>query len=303
MFLCSPIRVTARFHRRDGSGWGRQIAVTNPLGVEHIMSMPDAALEARSRQEVRLIDIAADTRMHGAFDELHDCADGAAFVKLVSERAASAFGTAGPTFIRFLLENSGEVVGVVHNDMNKFREQSRIRLGNLTEGHISRVVDWFALLYAAGRLATHAGITGWQDEVVLTSILEVLSEWLDARPSGNVSGDQAAIDRTRDYLKTHGSAFTELGGDLAAIDLIGWKDEELFYIPKSTWARIHEGSDAAVAARALERSGFLLRGEGENLARKAPREISWRPRVYTVKASILEVAEPEGTQSELPKAA
>lgn len=281
-----------------------KVAILSSGEISISEKIEEGGRSAMRGQQVRLIDVVADTRLHGAFDDLHGCMDGAAFAKQVSARAAMTYGTAGPAFVKTLLLNREIVLRVAKKLIEGFRDAARHRFDISVDGPVERVLDWFALLNAAGQLATYMKITGWPTGAAQDAALEIFGEWLDAWKPYKEPSDRATTERTRNFLKARSSEFVEVKGAAGAIPApIGWKDNKLFYITKATWALIHDGTDAAVAARALEQSGFLLPGEGANLARKAPRDIPGRPRVYTIKALILGESDEGDSHSASLKAA
>ena len=255
-------------------------------------------------QEVRLLDIAADARLHGAFDDLHGCTDGAAFAKQVTSQAATSYGTAGPAYVEWLLRDQKLPVETIRKLLMGFRNLAGDRFEIPSDGLTSRAVDWFALIAVAGHLATLAGITGWAKGSATEGALEVLGEWLDARAPDAVGVDGAVVDRTRRFLAANASEFLTPGPLTAgATTPMGWRDANLFYIPAATWKLIHDGCDPEIAGRALLREDLLLPGDGANLMPKGPRSIEGRPRFYTVKARILDGDGIGGDGSEMPSAA
>ena len=73
------------------------------------IALADKVAEAGGRvaagQGVRLLDIAADDQAHGAFDDLHDATDGAAFADRLRAATATQYGTAGPAFVEKFIAN------------------------------------------------------------------------------------------------------------------------------------------------------------------------------------------------------
>ncbi len=59
--------------------------------------MAEAGQRKRAGQDVRLINIPADNRAHGAFDSLHGLADGAAFAEQLNMAAAQHYGQQVPS--------------------------------------------------------------------------------------------------------------------------------------------------------------------------------------------------------------
>ena len=71
----------------------------------------DYGRKARAGQTIRLLDIPADRGLgFGAFDELASGADAGKLADAIKDAARSAYGTAGPEFVRRLLETGSDSV-------------------------------------------------------------------------------------------------------------------------------------------------------------------------------------------------
>ena len=57
-------------------------------------------------QEVRFLNLKADERAFGCFDDLHDEADGKAFAERLAAACEQAYGTAGPAFVEFVMRTA-----------------------------------------------------------------------------------------------------------------------------------------------------------------------------------------------------
>jgi uncharacterized protein (DUF927 family) len=162
--------------------------------------------KAKAGQEVRLADIPADTGKHGIFEELHGYADGAALSRSFKEAAASAYGTAGIEFIRRLTEEWEEIPGAVE----KVRSQFIAQLPKGCDGQIQRVAERFALVAAAGEMATAFGITGWQPGEAAKSAHACLQAWIQARGGTGPQEERVILSQVRLFFEQHGeSRFSE----------------------------------------------------------------------------------------------
>lgn len=64
------------------------------------------------------------------------------------------------------------------------RPLSVIRLPPDAAGQVARVAKRFALIGAAGEMATTAGITGWPDGTAFEAAHRCFQDWLEARVNG-----------------------------------------------------------------------------------------------------------------------
>lgn len=242
-------------------------------------------------QAVRLLDIAADTGAHGAFDTLHDALSGAAFSDRLREATAKNHGVAGPAFVRKFLQDPEGIKEEVRGAIADFRKLANERFGASEDGQLQRAIARLGLIAAAGELATQFELTGWQKGDAQNAALDTFSLWLDGRGGSGPSEARDALERVRYFLTAHGGTrferIDEFGNDRPIINRAGWLDGGTYYIAQDAWKEIHKGSDPVRAARHLRDAGFLTPGEGGNLAFKMPRKVSGRPRAYAVSEKIM----------------
>jgi len=247
--------------------------------------------KAAAGQAVRLLDVAADGRAHGAFDELHGALDGAAFADRLREATATNYGTAGPIFVAAFLEQREAATMTVRGAIELFRAMAAERFDLSDEGQTARATARLGLVAAAGELATTFGLTGWAPSAARDAALEVLGGWLDGRGGSDPAEAREAVERVRAFLVAHGDARFEPvmkgNDDRPVSNRAGWRDGDTFFIGADAWREIHKGADPSRAARHLQDAGFLTPGEGNNMAKKAPRSIKDRPRAYVVAAKIM----------------
>lgn len=277
---------------RASACWTVLFLSTGEIGLAD--KMAEAGERARAGQAVRLIDIAADGRAFGIFDDIHGAAGGARFADDLKRAAAENHGKAGPTFVEMLLQ-----------DMERHRAGLRTLIQEIAavliskfdlegDGQSTRVAHRLALIGAAGELATQFGITGWSKGEASEAVMEALRLWLDGRGGSGPSEAREAIRRTRDFICRHGaSRFERLGEDgliLGQIvhDRAGWMDKEYFYITPDVWAEdVHAGADPKRAAQYLRDADLLVAEAPTRLKRKAPRSVPSRPRVYWISIKIM----------------
>lgn len=287
--------------RADKTGRARQ-AATWRVGIlsSGEIGLGDKLAEANKRvqagQQVRLLDIQADGFAHGAFAHLHGEADGAAFSTALRRASAENFGQAGPAFVAALIDDQENVLGWVRDLMREFNTKAEERFGmHQLDGQTSRAIARFALIAAAGEVATRFELTGWPEGEAHSAALHLLGLWLDGRGGGGAFEARQAVERTQAFLERHGSARFEPIGNYAltapvarpVANRAGWFDGDTYYVTNDGWHEIHAGADLKRAAQHVADAGYLEPDSDGHFSRKAPRAVSRRPRVYHVPASIL----------------
>ena len=282
-------RANQKGFARDAQRWRVPMLSSGEISLAD--KIAEGGGRAAAGQEVRLLDILADDRIHGAFDMLHGLRDGAAFAGVLRRATAQYYGAAGPAFVAELLDDLAAASDVARRAVTGFREQAFEEIDAAADGQIERAIERFGLAAAAGELATKFGLTGWEPGTARDAAMACFQRWLDSRGGPGALEARHAVERVRAFVTANGDArFEPLPGeghDRVVIDRAGWRDDTAFYIAIDTWKAIHAGSDASRAARHLRDAGYLQPGDGKNLAAKAPRTVPNRPRVYVVLRSIM----------------
>lgn len=274
--------MTAEVALRPTETWSLPFLSTGELGISR--KLAEAGIEVMAGQSVRLIEVAADGRAHGAFDTLHETADGAAFADLLKSRTARLHGTAGPAFVRALFADLDAGLARVAAVAEEFTALLRPQLGPDPDGQILRVLKRCGHVAAAGELATHFGITGWPKGAAVAALRSVLEDWLDARDDGAVTMAGPHLLALRIWLEKHWPRIEDLDAKApVTAAAAGWRKGGWVMIPASSWSDIHLPAQLLEAARALACAGILEGGDGRNMTSKAPRGVPGRPRIYKVK--------------------
>ena len=167
--------------------------------VDH---MAESQTRTRTGQEVRMVDIAADAGAGlGAFENLHGHAGGAAFAKHITHEAAAVYGATGRAWLQWCVDHADTLRARIRTAANTLAQSM---IPKDSSGQVERVGAHFALVGAAGELATAAGLTGWPVGESERAALACFNAWLAAR-GGNGNGEVVAMLRqVRRFLETHG---------------------------------------------------------------------------------------------------
>lgn len=153
-------------------------------------------------QETRMADIPADAGAGmGAFENLHGHEGGSAFARHITGQAASVYGATGRAWLEHLTTNADTLKARIRAAAAALAAQI---VPEAASGQVERVGARFALVGAAGELATAAGLTGWPVGESERAARACFEAWLAAR-GGIGNGEVVAMLRqVRRFLETHG---------------------------------------------------------------------------------------------------
>jgi putative DNA primase/helicase len=193
-------RATRTGTPRTRQAWRLLFLSAGELGLADHMA--EGQKRTRTGQEVRMADIPADAGMGlGAFEELHGHAGGAAFAKHITGEAQAVYGATGRAWLEWLTTNSDSLKASIRAASNAMAAEL---IPKDSSGQVERVGARFALVGAAGELATAAGLTGWRIGESAEAARACFGAWLAAR-GGNGNGEIVAMLRAvRRFLETHG---------------------------------------------------------------------------------------------------
>ncbi len=240
------------------------------------MGLADKIRESGQRiaagMEVRVIDLRADAgKGLGLFDDLHGAADAASFAQHLKAASAKVYGTAARAFLRQMVA-----------DLPGMRQGiAGLRQGFCTaavpagaDGQVRRVTDRFALVAAAGEVASALGVTGWPQSAAAEAALRCFRDWLSERGgigSSKVADAQARLRRAVEvdgharFLPWHPDSRTVVR--LNALGYVRRGSEEqldappIFFLHTSDMAELLAGLDRKSVLEGLAEAGVIARHE------------------------------------------
>ena len=256
---------------------------------------------ARAGQEVRLLDIEADAGAGmGVFENLHGTATPDEFARCLGLAAKTYYGTAARAFLEFVASRQEEVHKAVRNFSRDFLAK---HVPHGSSGEVARAAGRFALVGAAGELATEFRVTGWREGEAEGAAKACFESWLDSRGSTGVGDVEAAIRQVRAFIEAHGNSRFQScvprhdgrGNEIheRVIDRVGFKsvdaegDTEFLILPEAFRQEVCKGLDYRMVAKVLDERGHLRAdSKGKRSVLHTVPELG-RIRVYAVRASIL----------------
>jgi putative DNA primase/helicase len=181
--------------------------------------MEEAGKRIRAGQEVRLAEIPVDTGKYGVFENLHGFPNGAAFSEALTRDAQRYYGTAIREFLKKVTEDPEGAKSLMATYMKAFLSY----VPENSPGQILRVAGRFALVAAAGELATHYGITGiigqdgltslgWEQADAVMATVSCFEDWLEAFGGPNPQEETKLLAEVSYFLEQHAeSRFSEWG--------------------------------------------------------------------------------------------
>lgn len=267
--------------------------------------MNEAGRRTRAGQELRLVDLPADAGAgHGLFEDLHGH-DGANALSqhLKSTAESITYGTPGRDWLLHLVERTEGLARLLRERMDAIEAQL---VPEAASGQVQRVGRRFALVAAAGELATEAGLTGWPAGAASDGVRRCFNAWIEARPAGiGQSEDATMLRQIRGWFGAHGDArFTpwdraDDGHAPRTMHRAGWRRTtsqtsatepmegiEWFTLPDVFRSEICKGFSERAALRLLDRLGHL-HTESRGYTCNAQPPGAGRCQVIRVKSTLL----------------
>ncbi|CAJ1884848.1 hypothetical protein OPFLODJI_03572 [Aeromonas hydrophila] len=256
---------------RERKAWRLLFLSTGELSLEdHAAS---AGQRTQAGMEVRTIQIPSDTGHHGAFEWLHGMEGGRIFADTLKANTERQHGTA----FRALVE--GLALNLDTHREHLASEIKRLAIELTPKGagnQVGRAINRFALVAAAGELATRLGVTGWPEGEAIRAVRVCLKAWLVERGHLGNKEDSATLEQVRGFVTAH--QYTRFADWFDAnhrpVNMVGYRKTESdgvsFFVLPSGWAEITKGRDPKRAAHLCLEAGYLLTGKDKKrLQRKA----------------------------------
>ncbi len=282
---------------RDGSlrnprNWRVLFISSGEVGIETKLA-EERGRKTRAGQHVRMLDIPADRGLgFGVFDHSGPTGGAATLAQSFKRLAITAYGTAGPTFVRRLIDEGADEVGATVREMNETFVARNVPQGS--DGQIIRAAERLGLIAAAGELAADLKVTPWESGEATAAAAWALKQWIMLRGGTEAAEVRQGVDQVRLFIEQHGEARFELvdcPNERPVINRAGWRkgngpDREWWVLPQVWKSEICSGLDAKMVARVLADKGML---RPANDGFQSVVKIAGKPtRVYLLKAEIIE---------------
>ena len=244
--------------------------------------------------EIRVAHIEADAGTgNGVFDSLVMADSGSEQADKIKELASKYHGTAGIAWLNYVTANKVETTAKAKSLITGFM----LQYDDLSS-QAHRVAKRFALVAAAGEMATQAGITGWQTGQATAAVKVCFSNWLDNYGHDGEHEERQIINNVKAFIERHGSSRFQPcynKGSTVFEDKIsncaGYhnRDTNDFYFFTSDFEKdVCSPFSKRKVLKVIEEAGLLIVNEfGRNTYKTPTTCIKQRPRVYGIRGSIL----------------
>jgi uncharacterized protein (DUF927 family)/phage/plasmid primase-like uncharacterized protein len=286
--------------RASRTGTARQAARWRLLflsaGEESLSAlMARVGKRANAGQEIRLADIEADAGAGmGAFECLHDHSTPAEMALAIKDAASRYYGAVGIAWLRFIVGDRMNLADFLSDGVSGFVADV---LPDGAAGQVQRVARRFALVAAAGELATHYGLTGWAHGESERAAKACFAAWLEAFGGAGNREERAMLAQVRAFFETHGaSRFEDMSAttDQRIINRAGFYrtgddgSREYIVLPEAFRREVCQGFDTKAITGALLAAGWVEAGK-DGKATQKPRLPGMGPtRCYVFTARMWE---------------
>lgn len=169
----------------------------NILAAERVQA--DAGVEVRMPS----IDVVSDK---GMIQNLHHTSNQRELVDEINTRAKSQYGAVGLEWLTRLVNERDDSVAKVKVFINEFHEKAKKAFGDIGSQQ-QRVLERFALVAAAGELASDYGLTGWDCGEATEAVLQLSGLYLEQRGKTEDSERVKILKKLRENLSAKSSKF------------------------------------------------------------------------------------------------
>lgn len=267
--------------------------------------MQEANKRVHAGQEIRMADIPVDAGVgYGCFEDLHGSTNGSEFAQKISKEMVNHYGVAFPAFIEWLQSDRESIRERILQAQSSF--ESKL-LSDEASGQARRVASIFALVGAAGELATESGLTGWPSGSAFKAAATCFRAWLEGFGGEGNQEERAMLSQVRLFLEQHGEGrFADMGrnavdDDHAArvLNRAGYRkhSQDAGTLEKSTeWlilsqtfrTEVCKGFDYRAVVKLLVAKGYMHKGDGRNLGMPKRELPDGKRRVYVVNSRIFD---------------
>ncbi len=293
---------------RQPARWRLILLSSGEVGLADHVASDGKGGRVAAGQELRLIDVAADAGGGlGIWSRLDAGETGASRSEAIKAAAKTHFGHAGPRFLEKLIADREALLRNAHEHRETFRSEA---VRSEDSGQIARAIDRFALIAAAGELATELEIVPWKWGDALEAVQFVFERWASDFGRKGLREDRQIIERLAEYIQTRSSEFVAAdrkeGEDhlddqsaeaprarsMRTSGVRHYQDGRLYFLfYPASFKEALKGFDAKEAARLLKRRELLMTDAEPGRLTKKKKHDGEATNFYWVSARIVSEAD------------
>ncbi len=232
--------------------------------------MREAGHQSKAGQAVRLVELPADAGQGlGIFENLHEFNSPSSFSKALCEASARYYGVSATAFLEIITRPKifSALSKIIRDHSQSFIQ---FNLPIQASGQAVRVCERFALIAAAGEIASSLGITGWPQGLATEAASTCYKAWLQHRGGSGNQERMALLQQVQAFFEAHGaSRFQNMDSvnDYRISNRVGFRrlmqnvnccnEYEYFVLPEMFRQEICQGFDSRWAAQELIIAGML----------------------------------------------
>lgn len=187
---------------RQSSRWSLFFLSAGEESLTALMAKSGQRINAG--QEIRLADIEADAGCDmGIFETIHDQLSPASMALSLKKYSSQYHGAIGMEWLNQIVANKQTISRWITNIIQTFVDTV---IQPHATGQIIRVARRFALVAAAGELASQSGLTGWQKGESFLAAKKCFIAWQDSFGIDGHREDRTIMAQVRAFFESHGAS-------------------------------------------------------------------------------------------------
>lgn len=238
---------------------------------------------------------------YGLFEDIHDFDSPADFSIHLKNAVRKYHGAAFQAFVESAIKDYDNIIGFYDSEMDKAKKEY---LPARASGQDVRAFKTFVTCGVGGLLATKYGITGWDANDLMRSIMLNYNAWLEAKGGVGNQEEKQALSQIRLFFEKYGySRFQYLSGETPADDRpmherAGFytyrNGETIFYVFKNYFDEVvAKGLELRFVKSLLRSRGIFETDKDHSRFDKRVRIGSNLMRLYVINNKIFEEEENE----------
>ena len=200
-------RMTRAITVRDSLTWRLLFLSSGEIGLSELMR--SVGENTHAGQDIRVAEIT-----HKDFENIHGFADTATFVdKCLLLNVDRYYGAVGIEFLQIVVRSRAgscahkddqfDIINYIKNQIETF---TAAVVPDEAHAQIGRVARRFALVAAAGELATVLGLTGWPQGESVTAARMCFASWIESFGGTDCKERRGLLNQVRGFFEKHGSS-------------------------------------------------------------------------------------------------